>query len=161
MRTKAVFPQRLRKVKFYIWKSLSLPDIVYLMLCVGIGFILYTSLTIIKHWNYRFTISIFVPIFLVIFIIPTNFNKPEIRIYHQIKWLISFLVTPKKFKKLNKKNNKLKENKNQNVFKIVSNKSNKVNNQVKELKQEQSFEQELKELKNLISQQLKNKRKEK
>ncbi|QVK01566.1 hypothetical protein I7636_02290 [Mycoplasma mycoides subsp. capri] len=161
MRTKAVFPQRLRKVRFYIYKSLSLIDAVYLAFCIFLGFILFKSLSIVSNNQYRLIISIVIPICVALLIVPTNWNKPEIRLYHQIKWLFLFAITPKRFKKTNKKNSNLEDIKKQKVFKIVSNKSKKVNKQTEEFNQSQSLEQELKELKNLINQQLRNKRKEK
>ncbi|WP_265503075.1 hypothetical protein [Mycoplasma mycoides] len=52
MRTKAVFPQRLRKVRFYIYKSLTLLNTLYIGFCIALGFVLYKTLTIILLWNY-------------------------------------------------------------------------------------------------------------
>ncbi|WP_434324435.1 hypothetical protein [Mycoplasma capricolum] len=102
MRTKAIYPQRLRKIKFYIWKSLSLIDTLYIGLCIGLGFVLYKTLTIIPKYQNRVIPAILVPALLLILIIPSNFKKPEIKIYHQIQWFISFLIIPKIFNRQSK-----------------------------------------------------------
>ncbi|QQY78396.1 hypothetical protein JLS56_00915 [Mycoplasma mycoides subsp. capri] len=120
MRSKAMFPERLRNVKFYIWKSLTLLDTLYISFCIALGFVLYKTLTIILLWNCRLIPGIFVPLILLVFILPVNFKKPEIRVYHQAKWLILFIITPKRFKK----ETESKITNHSKVFKITSNKKN-------------------------------------
>ncbi|QVK02440.1 hypothetical protein [Mycoplasma mycoides] len=153
MRSKAMFPERLRKVKFYIWKSLTLLDTLYIGFCIALGFILYKTLTIIPLWNYRLVPGIFVPLILLVFILPVSLKKPEIRIYHQTKWLILFLITPKRFKKLFKKEVESKTTNHSKVFKITSNKKN---NLLKANLTNDDLIKETEQLNQMIKEQIKN-----
>ncbi|WP_434325698.1 hypothetical protein [Mycoplasma leachii] len=158
MRSKAMFPERLRNVKFYIWKSLTLLDTLYISFCIALGFVLYKTLTIIPLWNYRLIPGIFVPLILLVFILPVNFKKPEIRVYHQAKWLILFIITPKRFKKVFKKEIESKITNHSKVFKITSNKKN---NLLKANLVNEDLIKETEQLNQMIKEQIKNIKKKK